>query len=75
MQKDTLWLKEMVKFYSLYTKNPNNITPEEIEKSKKLLQRVIPDCKEYWIDYRAILLKEVWDKRKVDEILKFYGVE
>ena len=76
MQKDTLWLKEMARFYSLYIKNPNNVRPEEIDKSKKLLQRVIPDCKEYWINYRAILLKEVWwDAKKVNEILKFYGVE
>jgi len=75
MQKDTLWLKEMIKFYSLYIKNPNNVRPEEIKKSKELLQRVIPDCKEYWIDYKAILLKEIWDKKKVDAILKFYGVE
>ena len=75
MQKDTLWLKEMIDFYSLYIKNPNNIKKEEIERSKELLKRVIPDCKKYWIDYRAILLKEVWDRKKVDEMLRFYGVE
>jgi hypothetical protein len=37
----------MIDFYSLYIKNPNNIKKEEIERSKELLKRVIPDCKKY----------------------------
>jgi hypothetical protein len=65
----------MASFYSLYIKNPNNVRPEEIDKSKRLLQRVIPDCKKYNINYRAILLEELGDAKKVDAILKFYGVE
>ena len=75
MKKDSLGLQEMAKFYSLYLKNPGIVRKDEINKSKKLLNWVIPDCKEYNIDYRAILLKELGDKNKVDACLKFYGVE
>jgi hypothetical protein len=42
---------------------------------KKSTKEFIADCKKRDIDYRAILLKEVWDKKRVDAILKFYGVE
>ena len=74
MQKDTLGLKEMSEFYALYIRNPNNVKKEEIERSKELLKWVIPDCKKSGIDYRAILLKETGDGKKVDAILKFYGI-
>ena len=75
MKKDSLGLQEMAKFYSLYLKNPDIVRKDEINKSKKLINWVIPDCKKYNIDYRAILLKELGDKKKVDDVLKFYGVE
>jgi hypothetical protein len=74
MQQDTLGLKEMSEFYTIYTRNPNNVKKEEIERSKELLKWVIPDCKKYGIDYRAILLKETGDVKKVDAILKFYEI-
>lgn len=75
IQKDSLGLKEMVKFYSLFIKNPNNVKNEEIERSKYLLRWVIPDCKKYNIDYKAILCKELGEEKKVNELLKFYGIE
>ncbi|MBR6846695.1 MAG: hypothetical protein IKM74_01025 [Bacteroidales bacterium] len=64
----------MSEFYALYIRNPNNVKKEEIERSKELLKWVIPDCKKSGIDYRAILLKETGDGKKVDAILKFYGI-
>ena len=48
---------------------------EEIEKSKKLLNWVIPDCKKYNIDYKAILRKELGTEQKVKDLLKFYDIE
>ena len=75
MHNDTLGLKEMKDFYSLYIHNPNNVKKEEIERSKELLKWVIPDCLKYRIDYKAILRKELGDDKKVQEVLKFYGVE
>ena len=76
MRLDSMWIKRMVEFYEIYTRNPNVVKQEEIDFSKEATKKVIAQCKKYWIDYRAILLKEVWwDQRKVDAILKFYGVE
>ena len=75
MKTDSLWLKEIIKFYHIYERNPKIVRQEEIAQAKENAKRFINDCIKHWINYRAILLKEVWDKRKVEEILKFYGVE
>jgi hypothetical protein len=42
---------------------------------KKAAKEIIKNCKKYWINYKAIIQKQVWDKKKVDTILKFYDVE
>ena len=76
MQQDSIRVKErMTEFYDLYIQNPNNIKQDDLNFMKKSTKEFIADCKKLDIDYRAILLKEVWDKRKVEDILKFYGVE
>ena len=76
MKADSLWLQEMVKYYNLCIKTPDTNDQDEIENVKKAAKDIIQNCKKYWINYRAILLKEVWwDAKKVDAILKFYGVE
>ena len=76
MHNDSVRLKKsMIEFYEIYTKNPNAVKKEDIDFSKESTKKIIATCKEYWIDYRAILLKEIWNEKKVDEILKFYGVE
>ena len=54
-------LKEIVKLYNQHGKYD--------------IESIIKDCKEYNIDYRAILQKELGSKQKVDELLKFFGVE
>ena len=68
-------LKNLARFYNRYKKDPSTIKDEEIKQRKEKWRQVVQWCKELWIDYKAILLKEVWDKKKVDAILKFYGVE
>ena len=71
-----IWLKQITEYYDLCKSNPTAINNEELEETKKYAKHVIQNCKKYWINYRAIILKEVWwDAKKVDEILKFYGVE
>ena len=76
MKQDSTRVKErMTEFYDLYIQNPNNIKKSDLDFMKKSTKEFIADCKKRGIDYKAILLMEVWDKRKVDEILKFYGVE
>ena len=76
MQQDSIWLKKiMIEFYKIYVRNPNAVKKEDIDFAKESTKTIIGDCKKFWIDYRAILLKEVWDKRKVDKILDYYGVE
>ncbi len=73
---DSIWVKEnMVEFYDIYTQNPNIIKQDELSFMKESTIRSIADCKKRNIDYRAILLKELGDKKKVDDLLKFYGVE
>ena len=67
--------KHMGKFYDTYIQTPDIVKQEDIDFMRKSAKEIIASCKEYWINYRAILLKEVWDMKKVDAILKFYGVE
>ena len=75
MKTDSLWLKEIIKFYHIYERNPKIVRQEEIARTRENAKLFINDCIKHWINYRAIILKEVWDRRKVEEILKFYGVE
>ena len=76
MKQDSTRVKErMTEFYDLYIQNPNNIKQDDLNFMKKSTKEFIADCKKHWINYRAILQKKVWDKKKVDEILKFYGIE
>lgn len=75
MKADSLGLEEMAKYYNLCIKNPSTNDQDEIENVKKAAKDIIENCKKYSINYRAILLKEVGDAKKVDAILKFYGVE
>lgn len=68
-------VKEAVRFYKLYKNNPNTVLPGEIKKAKEYTVDFINGCKEYNIDYKAILRKELGDDKKVAELLKFYGIE
>ena len=77
MAADTLGLKEAIKIYNLRVKNPatNDKDKNELENVKKTFRDIISSCKEYGIDYKAILRKEVGDEKKVKDILKFYEIE
>lgn len=71
---DSIWIKHMIEFYEIYVRSPNVVKQEDINFSKEKWKKIIADCIKYWIDYKAILLKEVWDPKKVDKILKFYEI-
>ena len=75
MKADSLGIREMVKYYNLCIKNPATNDRNEMQAVISAARDIIQNCKKFGIDYRAIILKEVSDRRKVDEILKFYGVE
>ena len=62
-------LKEIVKLYNMSQQYP------QVEGDTPKIEDDIKDCKEYNIDYRTILQKELGSKQKVDELLKFFGVE
>ena len=64
-------LQEIVKLYNLYQKTP------QVERKIETKHYIdyIETCKENNIDYKAILRKELGDDKKVQELLKFYGVE
>ena len=66
-------LKELVRFFNLYMKY--KILPNEIEETKTLALYIFTRCKELNINYEAILRNELGDDKKVQELLKFYGVE
>ena len=51
------------------------ILPNEIEETKNLALYIFTRCKELNINYEAILRNELGDDKKVQELLKFYGVE
>lgn len=75
LRTDTLWLIEIIRFYDTYQKNPNLLNQEELEQVSKASKDLIKFCKRDWIDYKSVLIKEVWDRKKVDEMLKFYWIE
>ena len=62
-------LQEIVKLYDIYQKAP------QAEREIKDIKDYIKDCKKNNIDYKAVLRKELGDDKKVQELLKFYGVE
>ena len=68
-------IKNTVRFYNNYKKNPSNVRPGEIKMAKELTTSVLQIAKIYNIDYKAELRKELGDDKKVAELLKFYGVE
>ena len=63
-------IKETITLYNLYQRDPQTVPYDDFFK---------PYLFEYGkknnLDYRAILLKELGDQKKVDDLLKFYGVE
>ena len=59
-------LENLVKFYSLYKKDPKTIYPDEIAYMRNSAKEIVQDCKEYNIDYK---------KELTPEMLKFYGIE
>ena len=69
-------LGNMVWFYNRY-KNENLpiITAEEKKCWDDKAKKVIEGCRELNLDYKAILHKELGDKKKVEDMLKFYGAE
>ena len=76
MKQDSTRVKErMVEFYDIYVEKPSTIKQDDLNFMKESTKGFISSCKKYWIDYKAILLKEVWDKRRVEQILEFYEVE
>jgi len=78
MKADTLGITEMVGYYNAYIQNPNPVDEvrlNRLKEVKELATIIIEDCEKRGIDYRAIILKEVGDRRKLDEILKFYDIE
>ena len=68
-------LKQLTEFHRLYKKNPSTIMPNEISQMMNSAKHIIANCKEYNIDYKVELRKELGDDKKVAELLKFYGVE
>ncbi len=65
----------MVDFYDVYVQNPSIIKQEDLNFMINSTKDFISQCKKHKIDYKAILFNTVGNRRKVDEILKFYGVE
>ena len=68
-------LHQMVRFYNNYQENPSNVYKEELDQMRSISKDIIANSKYFNIDYRAILLKELGDQKKVDDLLKFYRVE
>ena len=56
-------------------KDKEAIPPNETQKVKNIGKEVFTSCKDINLNYKAILSKELGDDKKVQELLKFYGVE
>ncbi len=68
-------IRQTIRFYNNYKKNPSKVRPDEIKQAKELTASIISNCKYYNMDFKAELRKELGDDKKVAELLKFYGVE
>ena len=75
LRTDIEWLMELIRFYNIYQKAPSLVSQEELEQVSNASKDLIRFCKRDWIDYKSVLTKQVWDKKKVEEILKFYDLE
>ena len=76
MQLDTTGIKNMVSFYDMCQENPEILeNKSKVDRFKEISSVFIKDCKEYNIDYKAIIMEEVRDRKKMEAILKFYGIE
>lgn len=60
------WIDQLIRFYNLSKRSPQAVKNNEISQMKEQAKIIIKDCKEYNIDYKAKLSKD---------ILKFYGIE
>ena len=69
-------LKNFVWFFNRYhMKDKEAIPPDETQAWKNKAMEVFIRCKVINLNYKAILRKELGDDKKVQELLKFYGVE
>ena len=69
-------LNNFVWFYNRYhMKDKQAIPPDETQAWKNKAKEVFTRCKDINLDYKAILRKELGNDKKVQELLKFYGVE
>ena len=58
-KKTSSRLENLVKFYSLYKKDPKTVYPDEIARMKVSAKEIVQDCKEYNIDYKKELTPEM----------------
>ena len=65
MKADSLWLKELVKYYNLCMKNPETNDEDEILSVRNAAKEIIKNCKKYWINYEDVMMKEI---KKTDRL-------
>ncbi len=86
MHLDSIGIKNMAEIYIVYTSYSDIIDDGvlNIDRMKMSAEIFVDDCKKYRIDYKDILMKEVKTRvglddvkarRKVEEMLEFYGVQ
>ena len=69
-------LGNLVWFYKrVQDKAREPIPPNEIQEWKNVARKVFPRCNDINLNYKAVLRKELGNDKKVEELLKFYGVE
>jgi hypothetical protein len=68
-------LNQIIRYYLLCVNYPSAVVSNEVKETAEYAKHVIGRCKEYNIDYKAILCKELGEEKKVNELLKFYGIE
>jgi len=60
------WLDELIRFYSLYKRDPSSVKHDQLRQSRENAKKIIQNCKKYNIDYKTKLSPEV---------RKFYGID
>ena len=60
------WLDELIRFYSLYKRDPSSVKHDQLRQSRENAKKIIQNCKKYNINYKSKLSPEV---------RRFYGID
>ena len=62
----------IIDFYNSYKFSPDS---KRLESFKSKAQEFVALCNKDWFDYKALLLKKLWDEKKLNDLLNLFEIE